>query len=610
MIKNLTIWSCAVGVGAAAATASPGIDRVAPANSLFVAGVDNLAESLERFKQTSMWALWESDEVQGMFSEAIEECREHLAELYEELDVEEGLLVPPKGPIGLAVFPGAPNQFEATTPGFLLMADFGANAFKFGRLFDAAIARIDEEGEPQFQTNELMGRTVYSFDLSDLNLDAVDLDGFDFDDIAPGLPVPHPMDVAEVIAKVHIVRDGTRFLAGSDLGALRDALEVIEGDDRPGLTDREDYQAARRQLGRTDAFAVMLTRDMVEAVAGDDPMAFMVQSMVQSVLGDIEAISVGVRMDGPNSMVEETFAVYMPDGPWGLTALLDTETPRRDVPSFVGPDAISYSCMNFEFGGIMDFLREVAQVNPMIGVQINQMLVEGGPMIEQITGALGPQVHVVAALSRPIDLSSFKSLYAVQSSRPDQVEAVLAQFAPGMGLEPRDFLGNRIYSLPFDPMMMGMGGPMMAAPAGDGFSIGFGAGYVMIGNTSMVEDALRTSGKAGVPTLADDPAYRRAVAALTAPRSVAWGVVNLMDYLAYFKDVSAMTQQHVIEQMKQWNPEYAQEMQDELDAAPSMPWEDLDIEHLKRFIGPIAWELRAREDGFVGKYFFLEPEQE
>jgi hypothetical protein len=337
-------------------------------------------------------------------------------------------------------------------------------------------------------------------------------------------------------------------------------------------------------------------------------MFMMIQGMFQSLVGDIQAVALGVRLDGPSAMVEETFAVYMPNGTSGLTALVDTGTPRRDVPPFVGPEAIAYSRMNFEFDGVPGFLRTIGQTNPMLGPQIDQFLFTYGATIDKVCSNLGPEVHSVATLTRPIRLSSLKTLYAIQSRQPEQVEAVLAEYAPQMGLEPRDFVGNRIYTLPFDPFMAAAG---MMGGDGEGFSIGFGGGYVMLGTTSMVEDGLRTAGLGGeVPTLTDEPAHERAIGALSQTRVVAWGVIDVVDYLEFFADIGELTQRQLIEQMKQWDPEYADQMQRELDAQEAMPWEGLDPELLRQYIGPVSWQVQARDDGFVGKYLLLAPAQE
>ena len=253
----------------------------------------------------------------------------------------------------------------------------------------------------------------------------------------------------------------------------------------------------------------------------------------------------------------------------------------------------------------MDFMRGLGAMNPMIGAQLNPMIEQYGPTIEKVCAALGPEVHSMVRITRPMTLDSLKTLYAIESSRPGDVEAVLAEYAAGMGLEARDFLGHRIYSMDFNPMAMGMDGM-----GGEGFSIGFGGGYVMIGNTSAVEDGLRASARADMPGLLDDPGYRRAVRALSAPRSVGWGVMSVVDYVDYFKNLGTMINDQMLEQMKEWDPEYARQMEEEFAAEPDMPWENFDVKMLDRYMGPISWEIRSRDDGFVVRYMILAPDDD
>ncbi len=46
-------------------------------------------------------------------------------------------------------------------------------------------------------------------------------------------------------------------------------------------------------------------------------------------------------------------------------------------------------------------------------------------------------------------------------------------------------------------------------------------------------------------------------------------------------------------------------MEADLAAQPPEPWADLDFEELKRRLGPIVWQLRSRDDGFVGTSYLL-----
>jgi hypothetical protein len=609
VIKHSIPWALTLGVTAAAtAAASPTIERLAPDDSILIISVDNFQQALARFKKTPMWALWQSEQIQAMLAEPLEACSEELDDALQELGLDSGSLAAPEGPVGFALFP-PPMANPEMGPGFLLTADFGAQAFKINRVIDAVIANAQAEHDVEFDERNFLGRTVYSLDLSGVDFDsALEMEEPDFGPMSPMPPMPGPGDVVGAFDQLHYVRDGRRFMVSSSLGALRGALEVIDEDGHSRLAEHPGFQGARAQLGPVDAYGVLLMGNLGRLVGGGDPMFMMVQGMFQSLVGDIRALAFGVRFDGPTAMVEETFAVYMPDGTSGLTALVDTGTPRRDVPSFVGPDAIAYSRMNFEFDGVPGFLRAIGQTNPMLGPQIDQFLFNHGATVDEVCNSLGPEVHSVATLTRPVRLSSLKTLYAIQSSRPDQVEAVLAEYAPQMGMQPRDFVGHRIYSLAFDPFMAAAG--MMPGGDAEGFSIGFGGGYVMLGTTSLVEDGLRAAGRAGVPTLADDPAHRRAISALSQTRVVAWGVIDVVDYVEFFADIGDLTHRQVIEQVKQWDPEYAQEMQRELDAQEPMPWENLDPELLRQYIGPVSWQIQARQDGFVGKYLLLAPAQE
>ena len=601
MIRNLWVWPISIGVAATAVPAQPTIDRLAPADSVFLANLYSVQRSMERLKGTELWTLWQSAEVKGLRDKLIEACKEHLDEFFEELGVDQETLPLPQGDLGVAVFP-VEGQAGGESVGFLLLADFGDNVDAALGLVDAVMERAEADGDLQYTESELLGRTVLTFDPSDLKV--LGLDDMLLNDMAPVMPMVDPADLFETITKLHFVRDGTRFMLCSDLGSLRAALEVIDGDDRAGFADEEVFLAVREQLGEVDGYAVLLTREFAEMLAAGNPMGMMIQQMVTRILGDIRAVGAGFRLGGPSLIIQERFAVYMPDGTAGLTALIETETPRRDLPSFVAPDAVAYSRMNFEFDGVMGFLRDLGRADPMLGAWLDMFLVDHGAKIEQVCAALGPQIHNVVTLKRPINLGSLKSLTAIRSQRPGQVEAVLAEFAPAMGMEPRDFLGHRIYSLAFNPFMMGM--PAMPGVDQEGLSIGFGGGYVMIGATSMVEDALRAAGRQGLPTLADDGAMRRAIRALPGRSAIAWGLMNVVDYLEYLKNFNAMMQDQMLGQMREFDPRMAEQMEAGRAAQKQFPLDEIDLELLQRYLGPVAWQIRAHDEGFVGSSYLFE----
>ena len=95
MFRNVIICLLSIVLGPVAIFAGPTIEDLAPNDSVFVASVKNVQDSLERLKRTQLWALWESDQIKALRTEAVEKCTQKLDELLEEL----GALFEPFGMI-------------------------------------------------------------------------------------------------------------------------------------------------------------------------------------------------------------------------------------------------------------------------------------------------------------------------------------------------------------------------------------------------------------------------------------------------------------------------------------------------------------------------------
>jgi len=614
VIKHLTAWSILAAASAAPAVAQHSIEQLAPSNSMAVVSVNDFQGVVNKLKATPLWGLWKSEPIQALVREPLEQLNEELDAALQELGVDRDTLVGPANGVGLAFFP-AERGDEDGMPGFLAVIDYGDNFDAFDKIVTALIEQHEEEMGHALPEQDVLGRTVYTVDLKAMHGHAdEDDDADDWDDDewngggmggGMGGMGMDPGAMVDQLGEVFFTRSDDAYLIASRLDTLHDALELIDEDGQSGLTKRHDFREARAQLGKVDGYGLVMVGDLLASMGQADPMMMMMAGMIQSVIGEINAIGFGVSMGGGDSMVEEKLTVYMPNGKSGLSKLLDVETPRGRVPSFVGPDVVSYSRVNFDFPGILGFLRNVAAANPMLGAEMNQWLLDNGPTIEKVTSVLGPEVHCVVDINKPLRIDSMRWLYAIESSKPEQVEQVVAQFAPDMQMEPRDFLGHRIYSM--DATMGGGGGGVMGW--GESLSIGFGSGYVMLGATPMVEDALRAGGRDGGPALTDDAGFRRALGIVTAPRSVSWGVMNVVDYLQYMMRMDMMTKEMEIQQFKQWDPEYAAELQQELDDMAKEPWRDFDVEIIDKYVGPVAWEIRATDEGFAARYMVLGPQK-
>ena len=84
-------------------------------------------------------------------------------------------------------------------------------------------------------------------------------------------------------------------------------------------------------------------------------------------------------------------------------------------------------------------------------------------------------------------------------------------------------------------------------------------------------------------------------------------MADIAGYIDYFKNLDLLVQEQTIAQIRQWNPEYADEMARDFRKQDEPPWRKLDADVIRRFLGPSSWECRVDEDGFVMSSSLLPP---
>jgi hypothetical protein len=609
--KTLTHLSLAAVLAATTTVtaAGPTIRTLAPDSTVIVAGADDVSSMMKSLKRTSLWELWQSEEVREMREEAEKAFEEAVTEMMGELGVDHDTMPMPQGGVGVAMFAVMDPETAMTGPGYMVVADFGAEADKTAELIAAAIAKAEEEGEVEYERIEVRGRPVLSFAIPDMEEEMADeaageeeedpFAEFEQMDMMPG-----PEDaLLGAIDAVHFVRAGDVFLWCTDLPALENGLAVCDDElDNAGLHARDDYRAVSRQIGEADSYAMVLTRNLPQLIAPMDPMgmSMMITPMLKQFVGEIGGVGMSFELDGESAMVEETVGVYMPSGRAGLTALLDTTSPRGEIPKFVGPDTFSYSTVNFEFAGLPETLRPIVQMAQMM------MAAEAGgapgpaddPMvlIEQVTSCFGRRVHVVQTGG-----DSTSQFVAVELVKPEEFEHLVATIAPE--LEGRDFLGHRLYTVEMNlldmlPMEDMPGFEDMDMGAAEPPAIGIGAGHLFVGPTSAVEQAFRTASDDDAGSLEDETAFRRAIGVLSSRESVGWG----------FTDLAATIEAAAEEAKKQIERQRAIVAADDVEMDMAAEWfERFDPAILAKHLGPTAWELIPTDDGFVARSYLLSP---
>lgn len=582
------------------------IERIAPENSVFVIGVKNAQESMQRVQRTALWSFWQSNEMKELRGDLVKELSEGLDKAFRELGVEEGTLAPPTGALGLAVFPVMNQETGMPEAALLIMADYGENAEKTNELILAALNYAEKEVDLEYEEEDIAGRTLYVIDLSSMNADADD-DMDDFGGMGGMMPMGDPSDMFEGIEKLYYVRDAGVLMFGTDLASLAEALEAVDGRGRAGVGERAEFRGVMDQIGENDIYAVLLTRDIMDLLAATDPMGMMMmmRPTLRALVGEVQGYGMAVRFDTPAAMVEQSLGIYMPRGKRGLTVLMDRPAPRAMLPAFISSDTISYSSFTFNFSGLMGVIRDVVNSNFMLQAQAGEGLDQIEPVVNQLTATLGTQIHSASTLTRPITAGSRQMLTAIECTNPTEFENLFAGMAAQAGMEPRDFLGQRIYTV--DDAMLGMmmgGMPGAEAPS---ISLGIGGGFVMIGTTPAVEQGLRATGEPGAAGLTGNARFRRAMSALSNEPVVAWGYSEIVDTIEATILQQLMQQEQFVEELRQWgDDEFADEVQADIDEQRAVI-QRINFDQIRQYVGPSSWELRSVADGFIGRSYLLAP---
>ncbi|MDY7107770.1 MAG: hypothetical protein SYC29_03955 [Planctomycetota bacterium] len=595
----------------------PAVVELAPESTILVMGVSSAQSTLERLKRTPMWELWQSEQMLEMRAEVAEEMEEGIDEMLQELGLERDTVQPPTGALGLAVFMVEDEELMLPGLGFLLMADYGENADATAELFDAAMKKAEEEGELDYEEREVMGRTVRCFPLAvgeETDEPADDEAEADIGAQRMGA-APDPKAMFEqFMSELYFVREGSAFMLCSHMPTLTSAFEVCDGAEPMGLPRREDFRAIMQQVGANDGYGALLTRDLGPLIAAYDPSMMMMSlgPMLGQFIGDIRGFGMGVRVDGPVAMLEQTMSVYMPNGKVGLTALMDTETPRGEVPGFVGSNTLSYTAMNFEFDGMPALIQRVMQMLPFLAPPPQQGQ-EDAPtpqeMIAQVFSCFGRKVYMLQTLDRPIAMDSLKQVTAIECVKPEELDSFLSAMGPQMGMEGRDFSGRRIYTM--DMGGLSMMAPVPAQPAAMGetsMSVGIGGSLAFMGPTSAVEEVMRLVGDAESAGLADEAAFQRAVGVLQHDEVIAWGYADAVDSMEAQAEIAGLQMEQLMAEMEEQDPEMAAEFGD-MDMSGMMMGlqflEEIDYDLLREYLGPSAWEAVSTEDGFIVKSYML-----
>ncbi|MCB9838388.1 MAG: hypothetical protein H6813_03535 [Phycisphaeraceae bacterium] len=579
-----------------AGAATPGIEEIAPPDAIAVLGVDNFADMRGAFDASYVGRLWRDDDMQAWFHRLLDEggLADDFTEngpgplIEEALDnavMERDDLAAPTGPVGAALWWGEDTDTHERGPRWVAIADFGDHAKSMRDFYEALIDAMHKDDDlVEIRQSDYEGADVWSFTLvrDEQQDDAGVIDEDDWENWQP--PEPEPF-----LDHGHVAwLDNVMIIAG-DNGALELAINRINGDQMNALADTPDYAGVRSANEGAQLYAAAFVQPILDAFLSDDEIPGVPIDPMLEAFGvkDIRSIAGGVRFDGPGGAMIQTFSVGAPVKK-GIVALFDNHMRGFNPPAFVGADASSLFMFQFDWTALIPLANQV--VNSIDGedqrMQAQMMLgiVAGG--MGPIFDAMGPECVIVSSVRRPFTTESQQVYAAFEVRNRDAIVEGVNNMEGMLPVESRDFQGNQIWDL------------------GPGAALGLGLNRLYTGPTEKVEDALRQAGAGDAATLADEPAFRDAVAPLRGG-AMLYSYQNSRDSYEYAVWSIENLERNLRAQLEEYefDPQTINEIvEQQVGSNPLFKVGMPPAELIFRYVGGHAvFEMHSTDDGFRGR---------
>lgn len=599
-----------LGIGAAPALAvEPTIGDAAPSESLVVASVKDWTSMKAAFDRTGYKALWSTAEVQALVAEAAKEMATEFETALTDAGVAKEDLVYPTGAIGMAMFMTEPLETIAERIGTLegemrvgtiVMADFGADADKFGALLEKLYDNASEKSGAEIKQTAHGDLTITSvIPAAEPEDEGEEDDAEDFD--MPGTDLIMPFDEENEVS-FHIVRMGTTYMMADTIEALHESIDRAADPTRPSIAEESTYVRSLGQHPEDLAASVVFSvQPMVrlaaagltaEQRASDETAPDM--SVILDAVGvmGVETASFGVRLDTPDAMMETSIGVLAPEKK-GLLAMFQSGAPSFNPPSFVPSNASSVWQLVIDFKQIPQVVASVIESFPEpVRGQASAGYGQAQPIVQSVIDALGSDIYVAQTITQPLGPQSQRTLVGVRITDALVFGNLATTYAPMAGLEGREFQGAQIFE-----------------EGTVGIAVGLGAEWLFVGTTAEVEDALRRAGAPGDDLLGEQARFKAAAAELQGD-AVMSSYADMDQIVRYLLWSATHAADIADAQMAAFgmDEEARREMREAMEAEQAdwirlLPSADVILEH----IGDTVGELRPSDDGFRGRTLFLAP---
>jgi hypothetical protein len=400
-------------------------------------------------------------------------------------------------------------------------------------------------------------------------------------------------------------KDNMIFFATSMEG-MRRALEAAGGEDvEEPLSSNEQWQGLQSTLDVDGITVAVLTAHLPDLVSLMDTsgMAGMMGGSVVAMLGRIDGMAVGFEPGEGSSIIHARGALWMPEGKSGLVGLMSENTDRGDVPAFFATDQLSIGHMNMNFDGVVDWIRSIIRSNPMMQMQMMQGFEQFEPILAQMMDSMGGGMYMASSLSRPIEVDSMHSIYAIECTDTQKFNDSFGMLAADMGMEQRDFQGNVMYVTEG----LGMAGGMLLGGGGGATAIALGGSHVYLGDLKGVEECLRTLEQRGEKTVWPE-GIKAGLGTLPERPLAGWVVSDFFENMQVSMELAMLQQERLLSEIAEDDPEMAEEIRAEMKEEVQGGMEN--VQQWAEAFGPMTYAWWSTDDAFMIDINLLESDSD
>ena len=506
-------------------------------------------------------------------------------EMFATLGIDKESFTPPTGSAGFAIYPVV--DYEVGSVGIGLFGLIELESTTYNEDFRENVEQLIETAA-DVETVNISGRDVWMVDF----------------DLSNGLPMPMDTTYASMFNRAYISCSDGYLLLGTEPDAFGSAFAALDGDPEEGmLAGQPDYLELVQRCGEDgDMFAAVLLTNLADTIVQMDQsgMSMMFLPTIKNFFGDVDGIAESIAVSpSPEIIVDATYTLLMNDGRSGLLGLMGENSTLEEIPSFVQADAITYSQGQIDLDKFVPLIKEMIANDPMINIQLGSQIAQIESGLNLFLNPLGSKYHTFSTGQLPFDADSIGYLIAIECKDEKTFSNALGVSLPMMGAVPSDFLGNQIFTIDFGAALP------MPLPMSLEMSISVGGGYAFFGTTTTVEQALRSIANPKNNASVDSHAM---VSVLSHDDVSAWGYSDLKKSIELQTAMTNSMSEGMFEEMEAFDPAMAAEMRAEFEQSAKLQTQITEM--IASMLGPLSWNMKTDDSGFIAHAVMFHPSAE